>query len=82
MVLGMSEYGAKFDNLAERWKIVEAEHDRQHPDRGECGGVGVCSMMAAAYDLRTEMVEELEKWRKRAPNPFLREPSYPRRSRS
>ncbi len=77
----MSEYGTKFDNLAERWKVIEAEHDRQHPDRDECGGVGGCTMMRATFDLRTEMFEELDKWRKHTPNLFLRDPSYPRRFR-
>lgn len=62
----MSAYGAKFDSLAETWRVVENEHDKQHPDRGACGGVGACSMMAGAYDLMREMEEQLELWRTRS----------------
>lgn len=61
----MSEYGIAFDRLAGRWAILEAEHDRHHPDRGECGGVGGCSMMFAAVGLKQEMIEELEIWREK-----------------
>jgi hypothetical protein len=59
----MSQYGAEFDRKAERWATLENEHDRQHPDRGECGGVGACSMMYAANVLEDEMVEALAEWR-------------------
>lgn len=62
----MSQYGAEFDRKAERYSAVEAEHDRQHPDRSECGGVGACSMMFAAVTLEQEMVAALREWRKRA----------------
>lgn len=59
----MSEYGATFDALAERWKTIENEHDRIHPNRSDCGGVGGCTMMRAAHDRETEMIEALEEWR-------------------
>lgn len=62
----MSEYGASFDRLARRWAVIENEHDREHPDRAECGGVGRCSMMFAASTLEHEMVEALSKWRVQA----------------
>lgn len=61
----MSQYGAQFDRLADKWAVIENEHDKQHPDRSECGGVGACSMMAAAFDLREEMVDRLHDWRVR-----------------
>ena len=62
-----SQYGAEFDRLAETWRVVENEHDKQHPDRDECGGVGGCSMMFAATGLEHEMVEALEAWRAARP---------------
>jgi hypothetical protein len=65
----VSAYGAKFDNKAERWSVLEAEHDRQHPDRNECGGVGGCSMMFAAVTLEQEMIAALKEWRKRDGRP-------------
>lgn len=61
----MSAYGAKFDGLAQRWAVIENEHDRHHPDRNECGGVGGCSMMFAATGLEQEMIDALEEWRER-----------------
>jgi dihydroxyacid dehydratase/phosphogluconate dehydratase len=61
----MSEYGAQFDCLAKRWQAIENEHDRHHPDRSKCGGVGSCSMMYAAVGLEQEMVEALGEWRVR-----------------
>lgn len=60
-----SRYGAQFDRLADRWKALEYEHDQIHPDRDECGGIGGCTMMAAAHDLRTQMREQLDNWRTR-----------------
>lgn len=60
----MSDYGAEFDRLARAWATVETEHDRQHPDRSECGGVGGCSMMFAAVTLEREMVDALNDWRR------------------
>lgn len=60
-----SKFGRPFDSLAERWAVIEGEHDRIHPDRSRCGGVGGCTMMAAAYDLRAQMIEALEDWRTR-----------------
>lgn len=59
----MSEYGQGFDNLVERWKWIENEHDRMHPDRGQCGGVGRCPMMRAAHDLESSMIDMLNDWR-------------------
>lgn len=59
----MSEYGRKFDQLANRWAAFEFEHDQVHPDRDQCGGVGGCPMMRQAHDLETKMMEEMETWR-------------------
>lgn len=61
----VSVYGAKFDRTVKGWALIENEHDRQHPDRGQCGGVGACSMMYAANVLEQEMIEALDEWRKR-----------------
>lgn len=61
----MSEYGAEFDRLAERWRVIENEHDRDHPNRSQCGGVGGCSIMFASVRLEQEMIEQLETWRER-----------------
>jgi hypothetical protein len=61
----VSTYGSKFDELVETWRTIEGRHDRLHPDRGRCGGVGGCSMMAAAVDLEHEMIEALADWRVR-----------------
>lgn len=61
----MSVYGNAFDSAAHRWAIIEDQHDKQHPDRSKCGGVGGCSMMAAAVDLEHEMVDALVTWRLR-----------------
>lgn len=60
-----TSYGADFDRLAARWAAIEDEHDQDHPDRGECGGVGGCSMMFAAVRLQQEMVGALNAWRVR-----------------
>jgi hypothetical protein len=59
----VSTYGSAFDRLAQRWALFENEHDKHHPDRSRCGGVGGCPMMAAAVDLEHEMVEALSEWR-------------------
>jgi hypothetical protein len=64
----MSQYGAEFDRRAERWRVIENEHDRHHPDRNECGGVGGCSMMFAAVRLGQEMIEALTEWRQHNPS--------------
>jgi hypothetical protein len=61
----MSAYGSQFDRLAERWAVLENEHDKQHPDRDQCGGVGGCSMMFAAVHIENEMTEALVVWRQR-----------------
>lgn len=60
-----SVYGTEFDRLAKTWATLEHEHDRQHPDRDRCGGVGGCSMMFAAHDLATQMIDALDAWRRR-----------------
>lgn len=60
-----SAYGAAFDSAVHRWSVIENAHDKQHPDRSQCGGVGGCSMMAAAVDLEHEMVDALDEWRRR-----------------
>lgn len=60
-------YGAELDRLAERWRVIENEHDRHHPNRSECGGVGGCSMMFATVGLENEMVDALVGWRQRNP---------------
>jgi hypothetical protein len=56
-------YGSEFDKLAARWAVIENAHDETHPDRGECGGVGACSMMLTANRLEQQMIEALEQWR-------------------
>lgn len=61
--MAASQYGTEFDDLAERWRVIENEHDRQHPDRSRCGGVGACSMTYAAVGLEHEMVDALRQWR-------------------
>lgn len=63
----MSEYGPEFDNAAQRWAVLENEHDKQHPDRSECGGVGRCSMMYAAVSLEEEIIDHLRSWREANP---------------
>lgn len=60
-----SIYGAKFDALAVRWANLEAEHDEVHPDRSDCGGVGVCPMMRQAHGLEELMGDEMDEWRLR-----------------
>lgn len=54
-----SRYGAGFDRKVRQWSVLENEHDRYHPDREDCGGVGGCSMMFAAGRLEQEMIEAL-----------------------
>ncbi|MET0415987.1 MAG: hypothetical protein ABW022_08205 [Actinoplanes sp.] len=63
MTRGPSVYGADFDVTALKWAYLEAEHDKIHPNRSDCGGVGGCTMMLAAHDLKTEMIDALEIWR-------------------
>ncbi len=63
----MSEYGADFDRTAETWRVIENQHDKIHPNRSKCGGVGGCSMMATAVDLEHEMIQNLTEWRARHP---------------
>jgi hypothetical protein len=59
----MSEYGAEFDRLAAEWKVIENAHDREHPDRDRCGGVGGCTMMLIAHQLESDMIGQLDAWR-------------------
>lgn len=61
----MSEYGNPFDRAVNRWAVLENEHDKQHPERDQCGGVGRCSMMFAAHHLEEEMIDALRVWRQR-----------------
>jgi len=61
----MSIYGPEFDRLAKTWRVLENEHDKHHPDRSKCGGVGRCTRMRAAVDLEQEMIDRLEEWRTR-----------------
>lgn len=61
----MSGYGPKFDRLAAEWRVIENAHDREHPTRNECGGVGGCTMMRVATRLEQDMIEALEEWRVR-----------------
>jgi hypothetical protein len=63
----MSVYGMLFDSIAHRWRVIENEHDNQHPNRTDCGGVGGCTMMRAAVDLEHEMIKALDEWRRRLP---------------
>ena len=58
-----SRYGKTFDDLVERWALLEREHDEVHPDRDECGGVGGCSMLHRSVELRQLMVDALVDWR-------------------
>lgn len=60
----MSEYGAPFDRLVAEWRVIENAHDREHPNRSECGGVGVCIMMRVAVRLEQDMVDALTEWRR------------------
>jgi len=56
-------YGAQFDRLAAEWRVLENAHDREHPDRNECGGVGGCTAMRLAVDLEHQMADALIDWR-------------------
>ncbi len=58
-----SRYGEVFDATVDEWKRLENDHDRMHPDRSDCGGVGACPMMREAVGLEHRMVEILEDWR-------------------
>jgi hypothetical protein len=58
-----SRYGKSFDQQADEWARLETEHDRMHPDRGQCGGVGGCPMMCAAVEIEHTMIELLDQWR-------------------
>jgi hypothetical protein len=58
-----SRYGRTFDQQADEWARLENEHDKMHPDRGQCGGVGGCPMMRAAVDIEHTMIMILGNWR-------------------
>lgn len=58
-----SRYGRAFDELTDRWALLEREHDAVHPDRDECGGVGGCAMMRRCVDLEHQLVDALVDWR-------------------
>lgn len=60
-----SEYGISFDQTVQEWARLEGEHDRMHPDRSDCGGVGSCPMMRAARDLESDMIDRLNEWRRK-----------------
>jgi hypothetical protein len=59
----MTAFGIRFDLKVARWAALENEHDRLHPDRNACGGVGGCTMMYAAVGLEQEIIEALNEWR-------------------
>lgn len=63
----MIQFGKKFDDLVRAWATLEDQHDRIHPDRNECGGVGGCAMMFAAVGLQNEIVQEMHEWRRGMP---------------
>ena len=65
----MSQYGETFDRIASEWRTIENAHDREHPDRDQCGGVGGCTMMRVAHGLEQNMMDALEDWRKGASDP-------------
>lgn len=65
----MSEYGERFDEWAQVWAKQENDHDKMHPDRSECGGVGGCPMMASAVDIEHKLIDLLELWRRRKAAP-------------
>jgi hypothetical protein len=58
------EYGPLFADLVTRWTVIENEHDRLHPKRDQCGGVGGCSMMFVAVGLQQQMIDALTIWRR------------------
>lgn len=58
-----STYGAEFDRHAQTWRTLEGEHDKIHPCRSDCGGVGGCSLMLAAHRLEEQMIDALINWR-------------------
>lgn len=60
-----SRYGAHFDQWATEWARLENDHDKMHPDRDQCGGVGACPMMMAAHENETRLIDLLVAWRAR-----------------
>lgn len=64
MVDETSRYGAHFDNLAGEWARLENDHDKMHPNRSMCGGVGSCPMMREAHDIERTLIDLLNDWRK------------------
>lgn len=57
---GPSRYGYVFDKTVDTWAVLETEHDNIHPNRSDCGGLGACTMMRAAHDVKARMMDELE----------------------
>lgn len=60
-----SVYGKAFDEWAGEYARLENDHDRMHPDRSDCGGVGGCPMMREAVDIEHKLINLLDVWRKR-----------------
>ena len=58
-----SRYGSTFDQWADEWARLENEHDKMHPDRSQCGGVGGCPMMREAVDNERVLMDQLHLWR-------------------
>ena len=63
----VSRYGGDFDEWAAEWARLENDHDRMHPDRDQCGGVGSCPMMREAVDIEQRLIGQLGSWRKQEP---------------
>lgn len=70
-------YGTEFDRIARTWREIENVHDGIHPDRGQCGGVGACTMMAAGHDLEVRLIDALHEWRERKPVYVYTSPEEP-----
>ncbi len=60
----VSRYGSQFDDWANEWARLENDHDKMHPDRSMCGGLGGCPMMRESYDIEQRLIELLGNWRK------------------
>lgn len=58
-----SRYGKRFDERADEWACLENDHDKMHPGRDQCGGVGGCPMMREAVGIEQSLIELLESWR-------------------
>lgn len=58
----------KAENITENldWRLsmhrdLVVAHDTVHPDRGDCGGVGGCLMLAAEVDAEREIIGIIER---------------------